>query len=183
MDSCVHHIAALRAVGKAAGLGELVEASANAMSLSQDLPPPDTVVGTVKFASSTPASISITFAGSVLRFSLSVVGTKGSLEVLRGGWHGTAGYQLSYKTGASRESTVEQVPFNGLDEELIAFVDQVNAAQGRSKGSSQDISDAAYRTSVEEGARDLAVVEALLESSRQGSQTVHIKEVPTKTSS
>ena len=60
---------------------------------------------------------------------------------------------------------------------------QVNAAQGRSKGSSQDISDAAYRTSVEEGARDLAVVEALLESSRQGSQTVRIKEVPTKTSS
>ena len=64
-----------------AGLGELVEASANAMSLSQDLPPPDTVVGTVKFASSTPASISVTFAGSVLRFSLSVVGTNGSLEV------------------------------------------------------------------------------------------------------
>ena len=65
----------------AAGLGEVVEASATALSLSEDLPPPDTVVGTVKFASGTPASVSITFAGSVLRFSLSVTGTKGSLEV------------------------------------------------------------------------------------------------------
>ena len=60
---------------------------------------------------------------------------------------------------------------------------QVNAAQGSSTVSSQDISDAAYRTSVEEGARDLAVVEALLESSRQGSQAVHVRDVPTKASS
>ncbi len=58
-----------------------MEASAAALSVSEALPPPDTLVGTVKFASGTPAGISITFAGSVLRFSLSVTGTKGSLEV------------------------------------------------------------------------------------------------------
>ena len=64
------------------GLGEVVEASATATSISPDLPPPDTVVGSLKFASGTPAGISVTFAGSVLRFSLSVTGTAGSLEVL-----------------------------------------------------------------------------------------------------
>ncbi len=63
------------------GLGQVTEASATALSLSEELPPPDTLVGAVKFASGTPASVSITFAGSVLRFSLSVTGTKGSLEV------------------------------------------------------------------------------------------------------
>ena len=63
------------------GLGQVTEASASTLSLSEELPPPDTLVGTVKFASGTPASVSITFAGSVLRFSLSVTGTKGSLEV------------------------------------------------------------------------------------------------------
>ncbi len=62
------------------GLGQVTEASASALSLSEELPPPDTLVGAVKFASGTPASLSITFAGSVLRFSLSVTGTKGSLE-------------------------------------------------------------------------------------------------------
>ena len=63
------------------GLGEVVTASATALSVSEELPPPDTLVGTLNFASGTPAGVSITFAGSVLRFSLSVTGTKGSLEV------------------------------------------------------------------------------------------------------
>lgn len=39
-------------------------------------------------------------------------------------------------------------------------------------------SDAAYRISIWEGARDLAVVEALLESSRQSSKAVSVKSVP-----
>ena len=64
-----------------AGLGEVEEAWATATSISQELPPPDTLVGSVKFASGTCSSVSVTFAGSVLRFSLSVTGTKGSLEV------------------------------------------------------------------------------------------------------
>ena len=64
-----------------AGLGEVEEASATATSISKELPPPDTLVGSVKFASGACGGISITFAGSVLRFSLSVTGTQGSLEV------------------------------------------------------------------------------------------------------
>ena len=63
------------------GFGEAVEASAVAYSASAELPPPDTVVGRLKFANGKPASVSISFAASVLRFSLSVTGTKGSLEV------------------------------------------------------------------------------------------------------
>lgn len=50
------------------------------MSVCEELPPPDTVLGSLKFAGGKPASVSISFAGSVLRFSLSVTGTKGSLE-------------------------------------------------------------------------------------------------------
>ena len=57
-----------------------MEASAVAMSVCEELPPPDTVVGSLKFSSGKPASVSISFAGSVLRFSLSVTGTRGSLE-------------------------------------------------------------------------------------------------------
>lgn len=64
-----------------AGFGEVVEASATSMSVCKELPPPDTLLGSLKFTSGKPASVSISFAGSVLRFSLSVTGTKGSLEV------------------------------------------------------------------------------------------------------
>lgn len=185
MDSCVHHIAALRALGTAAGLGQVTEASATAVSLSEELPPPDTLVGAVKFASGTPASVSITFAGSVLRFSLSVTGTKGSLEVLRGGWEGgKPGYKLCYQTATSNGPKVEHVPFSGLDDELTAFIQQVNQSKGSTaKPADAAFADAVYRTSVEEGARDLAVIEALLQSSRSGSKTVQVIEVPSRPSS
>ena len=63
------------------GLGEVLEASAFAAWVIKDLPRPDTHVRSVKFASGARAGVSITFAGSVLRFSLSVTGTQGSLEV------------------------------------------------------------------------------------------------------
>lgn len=47
-------------------------------------------------------------------------------QVLRGGWGGPKpGYTLSYQTATSGSSHVEQVPFSGLDDELTAFVQQV----------------------------------------------------------
>jgi len=42
--------------------------------------------------------------------------------------------------------------------------------------------DAVYRTSVEEGARDLAVIEALLQSSQSASKTIQVIEVPSRPS-
>lgn len=185
-DSSVHHIAALRALGTAAGLGEVVTASATALSVSEELPPPDTLVGTVKFASGTPAGVSITFAGSVLRFSLSVTGTKGSLEVLRGGWQGSkAGYTLSYQTTSSNGPQIEQIPFSGLDDELTAFIHQVEERRhGATAGRADAVhADAVYRTAVEEGARDLAVIEALRQSSQDGSRRVNVIEIPSRPAS
>ena len=54
---------------------------------------------------------------------------------------------------------------------------QVHASQAQSKSTAEELSDPVYRTSVEEGARDLAVVEALLESSRQGSAAVPVRNI------
>ena len=64
----------------AAGIGGVEQASATALTFNMQLPTPDTLVGSVMFSSCVPATISITFAGAVLRFSLSATGTKGSLE-------------------------------------------------------------------------------------------------------
>lgn len=52
---------------------------------------------------------------------------------------------------------------------------QVHATEN---GNQQLDMDAAHRISNEEGARDLAVVEAMLESSRQGSKFVSVSSVP-----
>ena len=52
---------------------------------------------------------------------------------------------------------------------------QVNASKQGNKGVD---ADAVYRTCVEEGARDLAVIEALLQSSKQGSKAVKVVSVP-----
>ena len=46
-----------------------------------------------------------------------------------------------------------------------------------SKTSTERNADAAYRISIEEGACDLAVIEALLESSRKGSQPVAVSSI------
>ena len=43
--------------------------------------------------------------------------------------------------------------------------------------------DAVYRTAVEEGARDLAVIEALRQSSQNGSRIVNVIEIPSRPSS
>ena len=46
-----------------------------------------------------------------------------------------------------------------------------------------EYADAVYRTSVIEAARDLAVVEALLQSSQEASQVVHVVRIPSKVAS
>lgn len=61
---------------------------------------------------------------------------------------------------------------------------QVNQSKGSTaKPADAAYADAVYRTSVEEGARDLAIIEALLQSSRSASKTVHVIEVPSRPSS
>ena len=48
-----------------------------------------------------------------------------SAQILRGGWEGAKpGYTVSHQT-AGNAPNVEQLKFTGLDDELLAFVDQV----------------------------------------------------------
>ncbi len=62
---------------------------------------------------------------------------------------------------------------------------QVNASRHTDPPGEADAAyqDAVHRTSVEEGARDLAVIEALLQSSKDGSKTVHVTGVPSRPAS
>ena len=44
--------------------------------------------------------------------------------MLRGGWQGRPGYTLSHQT-LGESASQEQLKFSGLDDELMAFVQQV----------------------------------------------------------
>ncbi len=61
----------------------------------------------VKFASGTPATVSISLAAHHTKWSLTLVGTAGSLEVMRGGWGGNRGeYALAIKRASEQEHEV-----------------------------------------------------------------------------
>lgn len=76
-----------------------------------------------------PASVSISLAANQMKWSLVVVGTRGSLEVSRGGWGGQrAGYTLSTRLAGESEPTIKAVPFSGVDNEVSQFVDMVSSA-------------------------------------------------------
>ena len=64
-----------------AGWGDAATACAHSRSVDPGLPAPDTVVSCLSYPNGCAASVSITFASPNSRFSLSVFGTEGSLEV------------------------------------------------------------------------------------------------------
>ena len=64
-----------------AGAGEARWALARSSHADAGLPSPDTLAGGLVFDAGVAATVSISFAAAQVRFSLSVVGTDGSLEV------------------------------------------------------------------------------------------------------
>lgn len=81
MDSSVHFVAALRTLAHAAGFGEAVRVAGTAYSTTTALPPPDALAGYVGFGGGRGATVSISFACALPRFSLTATGTRGMLEV------------------------------------------------------------------------------------------------------
>lgn len=60
--------------------------SARAHRANPGLPPPDSMVSTLKFQRGGLCGMSVTFAGHLMRMSFCVVGTEGTLEASGGGW-------------------------------------------------------------------------------------------------
>ena len=190
MDSSVHFLAALRAaVGPAgAGWGEAVAATAVAYGADGEdggggatdvapPPSPDTLVGHLTYANGRAAAVSITFAGAVPSFALSVEGRSGAARLARGGFGGGdkggaptrgGGYSLDTAvtiSGGALATTSTFHPFAGLDRELRSFLRLLRCA-----GTPAD----AAALSSASAARDLAVVEALLASAAGGGARVDV---------
>eukprot|EP00798_Chlamydomonas_sp_ICE-L_P021930 gene21930-28976_t len=170
MDSSVHFVAALRMVAASCGLGEASAVTCQANHAKPDLSGPDSIVGVVKFANGTaPASVSISLAASHVDFSLKVVGTDGTLEITRGGWTGGRGeYLLSWKLAGDAAPSTQKYGFSGMPTEFKAFVRLMTA---------DEVDEELLRSSPEEGARDLALMEALLKSGESGGQVTPVTQI------
>ncbi|MEW5305983.1 MAG: hypothetical protein WDW36_008489 [Sanguina aurantia] len=164
MDSAVHSIAALRLVAGACGAGDATSASGLTAHAAGGLSDPDSVVGVVRFGSSpgVPASVSISLASDHVRWSLVVVGTRGTAEISRGGWAGSrAEYALTFKRSSDPAPVVQRHPFSGMGTELAEFLRLVHVFEaGGAAAVAAD--DAGQRSSPREGLLDLSLMEALL---------------------
>ena len=190
MDSCVHFVAALRAVAGASGAGEPARAGARAASRcvaggDNDLPSPDTLCGFLEFENGAVGTVSVTFAGSTPRFALTVDGRGGAVEVSRGGYGGggnaAAGAGAGFGGAAAAAAAGRGADYNVAispaqreggepsSTEFHAFGGLerelgsfLRLARGRgSDGDASALSPAS-------AARDLALIEALLASSADG---------------
>ncbi|KAL9678461.1 hypothetical protein QQ045_016305 [Rhodiola kirilowii] len=97
-----------------------------------------------------------------------VVGLTGTLQVERGSKDGKQGYTVSlYSSDGQCKSYF--YPFSGVTEELKAFIHDISSFKA-------DISfKAEPRLSFTEGARDVAVLDAMLESAGKGGNMVQVK--------
>ena len=150
LDMGVHHIATLRAL-----LGDVAEVSAHSTSFKDDLQPPDTVAATLRFQSGALCNYSVCCAGAAgWPDRLSVVGDSGSLQVSR---KEKQIFVAENSAGGApgKLEAVQVDAFDGVDRELVAFVRSIRKNESN-------------LNSPEEGLKDLAVIEAILQSAETG---------------
>eukprot|EP01114_Cavostelium_apophysatum_P024843 TRINITY_DN9893_c0_g1_i1.p1 TRINITY_DN9893_c0_g1~~TRINITY_DN9893_c0_g1_i1.p1 ORF type:complete len:374 (+),score=51.29 TRINITY_DN9893_c0_g1_i1:60-1124(+) len=153
LDGGVHFTAMIRAI-----MGDIKEVSAHVTQIQPHLPPADTISGSLKFANGAVATCMITFAMSQSSpLALNVYGEKGSLRITRDD------VEL---TETTKEGTITTKPLlkanESVKEEISCFVDAVRGVISSSSSKVQLLN------TPQEALNDLAVIEALLESGKNG---------------
>ncbi|KAB1227702.1 hypothetical protein CJ030_MR1G005709 [Morella rubra] len=153
-----HYIAALRMIVEC----EVVSVSAMTSHVDTTLPPPDNISSLFQLENGC--------SGVFVMIIWRVVGLKGTLQVERANLDGRHGYQVCFYSsdGKSKNSFF---PFSGVLDEFKTFIHNVSQASIK-KGSAYE---ADPRLSFLEGARDVAVLEAMLESGTGQGELVHAK--------
>lgn len=142
LDGGVHHVAALRLI-----LGEIAEVSAVIRQTRSDLPPADTLAATLRFESGVLGTYLANYAvAAPWPPVMFVAGEAGCLHIERG--------TVELIQGEKREALPCQ-KFNAARDEFAAFAATIRRG-------------VPHLNSPEEGLRDLAVVEAMLQSAELG---------------
>ncbi|XP_061367304.1 dehydrogenase FPY6 isoform X2 [Gastrolobium bilobum] len=165
LDMGVHFIAGLRMLVGC----EVVSVSAMTSHVDLTLPPPDNISSVFHLENGSSGVFAMVVSSRSPKTLWRVVGMNGTVQVERG-FQGQHGYLVS-SYGADGQSKSSFFPFSGVSEELKAFLSDVS--ENTLKKGSQFVAE--NRLSFVEGARDVAVLEAMLESGVKQGELVHVK--------
>ncbi|KDP20201.1 hypothetical protein JCGZ_07921 [Jatropha curcas] len=166
LDMGVHFIAGLRMVVGC----EVISVSAMTSHVDKTLPPPDNISSVFQLENGCSGVFVMVVSSRSPKILWRVVGLKGTLQVDRGSQDGRHGYVVSFY-GADGICKSTFYPFSGVTEELKTFIHDISQANLK-KGSSYE---AEPRISFVEGARDVAVLDAMLESGMKNGALVQVK--------
>ncbi|XP_077227576.1 dehydrogenase FPY6-like isoform X3 [Tasmannia lanceolata] len=169
LDLGVRYIAGLRMI-----IGcEITAVSAISSHVDKTLPTPDNICALLQLENGCAGVFVMALSSRSNKVPNKiywrVVGSQGTLQVEQVTINGMYGYMVSFcKANGHWERSFS--PSSGLDEELKAFINDISLAT-RKDG------EAEPRSSFIEATRDLAVVEAMLESGKKHGAQVHVKTV------
>ncbi|KAL6204069.1 hypothetical protein ACLB2K_021338 [Fragaria x ananassa] len=166
LDMGVHFMAGLRML---AGC-EIVSVSATTSHVDKTLPPPDNISSLFQLENGCSGIFVMVVSSRSPKIVWRFVGLKGTLEVERGNQDGRHGYVVIFYSADGQRKT-SFYPFSGVTEEFIAFINDIKQATLK-KGAGYE---AEPRMSFLEGARDVAVLEAMLESGGKQGAPVLVK--------
>ncbi|XP_024985766.1 uncharacterized oxidoreductase C26H5.09c isoform X2 [Cynara cardunculus var. scolymus] len=167
LDMGVHFIAGLRMLVGC----EVASVSAMTSHVDMTLPPPDTISSLFQLENGCSGVFVMLVSSKSPKIVWRVVGLSGTVQVERGNKDGRHGYVATLFT-ANGETKSTFYPFSGVTEELKAFLSDISRAS--LQGSKIE---AEPRSSFVEGARDVAVLDAMLESGMKQGAFVKVKKV------
>ncbi|KAL0437249.1 UNVERIFIED_CONTAM: hypothetical protein Sradi_0432800 [Sesamum radiatum] len=168
LDMAVHFVAVLRML---AGC-EVTSVSAMTSHVDTTLPPPDSMSSIItlfflplsQLENGRSGVLVAVLSGKTLKIVHRFVGVNGTLQIDVENRDGKFGFSVTLFT-ADGQTKNSHYPFAGVTEELKTFFNDVSVATEKKELSCR----AEPRLSVIEGARDVAVIEAILESgNKQG---------------
>ncbi|CAI9776696.1 unnamed protein product [Fraxinus pennsylvanica] len=166
LDMGVHFIATLRMLTGC----EVTSVSAMTSHVDKSLPPPDSISSTIQMENGCSGVYVTVVSAKSLKLLWRVVGLKGTLQFEVEKREGSIGYLVTLFT-SDGQSKSSYYPSSGVTEELKTFISDISHATIEKDHSHQPEPRITYL----EGARDVAVLEAMLESGERKGELVQVK--------
>ncbi|KAK1356123.1 glucose--fructose oxidoreductase [Heracleum sosnowskyi] len=167
LDMGVHFIAGLRMLVGC----EITSVSATTSHVDMSLPPPDSISSLFQLENGCSGVFVMVVSSRSPKVLWRIVGLNGTLQVERGNKDGKHGYLVSLYT-TDGQSKVSFYPFSGVTEELKTFIHDMSQATLK-----KESYEAEPRSSFIEGARDIAILEAMLESGLKQGAAIEVKRI------
>ncbi|KAL1197376.1 hypothetical protein V5N11_011964 [Cardamine amara subsp. amara] len=160
LDMGVHYIAGLRMLVGC----EVTSVSASTSHVDKTLPGPDNITSNFQLENGCSGVFVMVVSSRSPKILWRVVGLKGTVQLERGVEGGRHGYMATIYGEGGTSRTIFY-PFSGVTEELKAFFNDISETSKKEQEP---------RLSYVEGARDVAVLEAMLESGAKNGAVIPV---------